>query len=75
MDGKQVVTSYEIKVNHLCSNGRYWCWAIDEEGPIDQTVRETLKQRGGPVMIWGCMSAIGLSFICKIEGRLNQYLS
>lgn len=42
MDGKQVVISYEIKVNHFCSNGRYWCWTSDGEGPIDQTVRETL---------------------------------
>ena len=25
-------------------------------------------------MIWDCMSAIGLGFICKIEGSMNRYL-
>ena len=25
-------------------------------------------------MVWDCMSAIGHGLICKIEGRMNQYV-
>ena len=37
-------------------------------------VQQTVKFGGGEVMMWGCMILSGLNKMCRIEGRMDQYM-
>ena len=37
-------------------------------------VQQTIKFGGGGVIMWGCMTPIGLGMMCRIEGRMDQYM-
>ena len=34
----------------------------------------TIKHGGGSLMVWKCLTAIGAHLICKIDGRMNQFV-
>jgi hypothetical protein len=38
---------------------RSWCWIGDGERIGPQRVQQTVKHGGGPMMIWGCITAFG----------------
>src|SRR5215470_6613827 len=73
-DWKRVIWSDETKINRFCSDGRSWCWARDGETRRPRHVKQTVKHGGGSLMIWGCMTAHGTGFMCKIEGTMDQHL-
>ena len=73
-DWERVIFSDETKINRFCSDGRQWCWIRDGESRQDRHVKQTVKHGGGNVKIWGCMTAQGPGFMCKIEGFMNQHL-
>ena len=37
-------------------------------------VQQTVKFGGGGVMMWGCMTSSGPGMMCRIEGRMDQYM-
>jgi hypothetical protein len=37
-------------------------------------VQQTVKFGGGGVMMWGCMTPSGPGMMCRIEGRMDQYM-
>jgi hypothetical protein len=37
-------------------------------------VQQTVKFGGGGVIMWGCMTPSGLGMMCRIEGRMDQYM-
>jgi transposase len=73
-DWKRVIWSDETKINRFCSDGRSWCWIRDGESRQPRHVKETVKHGGGSLMIWGCMTAYGVGFMCKITGNMNQHV-
>lgn len=73
-DWKRVIFSDESKINRFCSDGRSWCWMRDGESKQRRHVKETDKHGGGSVMVWGCMTAEGPGFMCRIVGNMDQYL-
>jgi len=73
-DWKHVIWSDETKINRFCSDGRSWCWVRDGESQQPRHVKQTVKHGGGSIMIWGCMTAHGPGFMCKIEGMMDQHM-
>ena len=73
-DWKRVIWSDETKINRFCSDGRSWCWVRDGEARTERHVKQTIKHGGGSLMIWGCMTATGPGFMCKINGRMDQHV-
>src|SRR6185436_19035143 len=73
-DWKRVIWSDETKINRFCSDGRSWCWVRDGESRQPRHVKETVKHGGGSVMIWGCMTAGGPGFMCKLTGIMDQHV-
>lgn len=73
-DWKRVIWTDESKVNRFQSEGRSWYWARDGESLQSHHVKQTVKFGGGSIMVWGCFTAKGPGFLCKIEERMDQYL-
>lgn len=73
-DWKRVVWSDETKINRLGSDGRKWVWKRPADGLTAQHVQGTVKFGGGSLMIWGCMTAQGVGYACKIDGHMDAEL-
>jgi hypothetical protein len=71
-DWKRVIWSDETKINRFCSDGRSWCWVRDGESRQPRHVKQTVKHGGGSIMIWGCMTAQGVGFMCRLTGAMDQ---
>src|SRR5262249_1525641 len=67
-DWKRVIWSDETKINRFCSDGCSWCWVRDGESVQPRQIKETVKHGRGSLMIWGCMTAHGPGYMCKISG-------
>jgi hypothetical protein len=68
-----VIWSDETKINRFCSDGRSWCWVRDGESRQPHHVKQTVKHGGGSLMIWGCMTAHGPGFMCRVFGKMTQH--
>ena len=73
-DWNRVIFSDESKINHLASDGRQWVWKKAGSPLTSQHVQPTVKFGGGHVMIWGCMTAHGVGYMCRIEGKMDAEL-
>jgi transposase len=73
-DWKHVIWSDETKINRFGSDGRSWYWSRDNETIQPHHVKATVKHGGGSIMIWGCMTAQGVGFMCQIIGKMNKEL-
>ena len=67
-----VLWSDEMKINLFDSDGFKHMWWRPGEEYKDKCVMPTLKQGGGNVMVWGCMSAAGVGELHFIEGNMNS---
>ena len=70
-DWFRVIFSDETKINHLGSDGRLWVWKRPGSALTQQHVNGTVKFGGGSLMIWGCMTAHGVGYMCKVDGRMD----
>lgn len=71
-DWKRVIWSDETKINRLRSDGREWVWKKKADNRLtDKEVQGTMKFGGGSLMFWGCMTAEGIGYGCRIDGRMD----
>ena len=72
-----VVFSDESRFQLFRNDGRPFVRRRPGEGYRDDCVRPTLKHGGGSVMVWGCMSEMGVGELRKVSGRLcaKDYVS
>jgi hypothetical protein len=68
------IWSDETKINRLGSDGREWVWKKPGSMLTEQHVKGTVKFGGGNIMIWGCMTAQGVGYACRIDGNMNAEL-
>jgi transposase len=73
-DWMHVIWSDETKINLYESDGKQYCWRADGEPLRDHHVTPTVKHGGGSLMIWGCMTAQGVGYMCKIDDGLDAEL-
>jgi hypothetical protein len=73
-DWKRVVWSDETKINRLGSDGREWTWRRPGGELTARDVKGTVKFGGGSLMLWGCMTADGVGYSCRIDGRMDAEL-
>ena len=70
-DWKSVIFSDESKFNLFGSDGRRWCWRKPGEEFDEIYVRNEVKHGGGNVMVWGCVTAMGMGRIVKIDSNMD----
>ena len=73
-DWRRVIFSDETKINRFGSDGCRWAWIRDGESLQDRHIKQTVKHGGGSIMIWGCMTARGSGYMCKIDNKMDQHL-
>jgi hypothetical protein len=73
-DWKRVVWSDETKVNRVGFGGREWVWKRPGSAITEQHVKGKVKFGGGGLMMWGCMTAQGVGYACRINGGLDGKL-
>ena len=73
-DWKEVIWSDETKINPLGCDGRKWVWKRSGSALTDQQVQGRVKFGGGNLKMWGCMTAHGVGYCCKIDGGLDKEL-
>ena len=73
-DWKRVIWSDETKINRLGSDGCRWAWTKPNSPLTDQHVKNTVKFGGGNLMLWGCMTAQGIGYACRIDGSMDSEL-
>lgn len=73
-DWKSVIFSDETKINRFNSDGRSWTWYRDGETLQPRNVSQSTKYGGGRIMLWGCITALGVGYMCEIEGNMDQKL-
>ncbi len=66
-----VLWSDETKINLFGSDDVNFVWWQPGEEYKDELVLPTVKQGGGSVMVWGCMSASGTGELQFIERTMN----
>ena len=71
-DWERVIWSDETKICRFGSDGRSWCWVRDVRVQEPRTINQTVKHGGGSIIIWGCMTAQGVGWMCKIEGKMDK---
>jgi hypothetical protein len=71
-DWRRVIWSDETKINRFCSDGRTWAWIRDNEPLQDRLIKQTKKHGGGSIMIWSCISCIGVGWMCKIDSIMDK---
>jgi transposase len=74
-DWKTVIFSDETKINRWGSDGRQITWKFkgDQDRPHNYQTR--VQGGGGSIMIWGCMTSLGVSYACRIiEYPMNSEL-
>ncbi len=73
-DWSKVIWSDESKYNVFGSDGKEYCWKHKGEPLKDQHIKGTIKFGGGGIFVWGCMTAAGIGYLCKIDGGLDAAL-
>ena len=53
------------------SDGRVYVRRMAGEEFMKDCIQPTVKHGGGRIMVCGCINAKGISFLTKVEGRLN----
>jgi DDE superfamily endonuclease len=71
---KRVVWSDETRVNRVESDGFEWAWKQPGSAIREHHVKGTVKFGGGSLMMWGCMTAQGVGYACRINGRMDAQL-
>jgi transposase len=73
-DWKRVIWSDETKINRLGSDGRDYVWKKPGSAITEQHIKGTVKFGGGSLMLWGCMTAQGVGYAARIDGRMDAQL-
>ena len=73
-DWKRIVWSDETKISRLGPDGRKWTWRIPQSELTARDVQGTVKFGGGSLMLLGCMTAEGVGYSCRIDGRMDAEL-
>lgn len=73
-DWDKVVWSDESKFTVFGTGGRQYYWKRAGEALRSHHIKPTVKHGGGSVMVWGCMVAEGIGFLCRIQGNMDAAL-
>ena len=66
-----LVWSDETKINRLNSDGRKLVWKKKSGELTEQHVQGTVQFDGDNILLWGCMTARGVGYACRIDNKMS----
>jgi transposase len=73
-DWKKVIFSDETKLEIFQTRRREWTWRRRNERLRLEKIQPTFKHGGGSLMIWACITAYGVGYMCRLHGGLDSIL-
>lgn len=73
-DWKKVIWSDETKFNVFGSGGRQHYWKKPGASLQSHHVKPIVKHGGGSIMLWGCITAQGVGYMCRINDSMDASL-
>lgn len=74
-DWKNVIFSDETKINMWESDGAVYTWKEDGQPELPHNFHPTVKHNGGGLMIWSCMTSLGVGYAeAIVEGTMDAKL-
>ena len=70
-DWKHVIWSDETKIHRLGFKVCKWIWRKPKDHLSKRVIQGTVKFGGGSLMMWGCMTAQGAGYACRIDGHMD----
>lgn len=71
-DWKRVVWSDETKVERLGSGENHYTWIRDGVNLQPHNVKQTVKNGGGYIMVWSCVTSNGVGYIHNVVGNMDS---
>ena len=65
-DWNKVIFSDETKINRWGSDGAQITWEHKDDPLQPHNYQTRLKGGGGSMMVWGCMTSLGVGYACRI---------
>ena len=74
---RRVIFSDKSKFNLFGSDGLQYCWRRRGEALDPRYTKKKVKHGGGKVMVWGCITAYGVGWLYRIDGKMDskKYIS
>jgi transposase len=73
-DWSKVLFSDETKVCLVNNVSRRYCWRGINQEYDARFVKPVVKFGGGSIMLWACMCADGIGWMCKVDNTLDSML-
>jgi hypothetical protein len=73
-DWKSVIWSDETIIHLNEPTSCCWAWKETNADIKDQHVQPTVKFGGGYLMLWGCMTARGVGYCCRLDDNMDAEL-
>ena len=73
-DWKKVIWSDESKFNLFGSDGRSYCWREPGVPLQEHHIKPMVKYGGGSIIVWGCITAQGVGYMCRIDNGMDASL-
>jgi hypothetical protein len=70
-DWGHVIFSDESKFNLFGSDGRHWCRRRTGDALRPQFTDKKVKHGGGSLMVWGCITRLGVGRLLRVEGTMT----
>lgn len=71
---RRILWSDETKINVFGSDGKMYVRRPPRREYDPKYTRKTVKHGGGHIMIWACMSGLGVGPLVQIRGIMNQHV-
>ncbi len=73
-DWRKVIFSDETKICMYGSDGRQYCLRQRGQALHEANLQPTVKHGGGSLMLWSCICAQGIGYMCRIDTILDSEL-
>ena len=73
-DWERVIFSDETSIRCFGNQGRKWIYKTRGAPFLEHQIEGTVKYGGKSLMFWGCMTAEGVGYGCRIKGTMNAEL-
>lgn len=66
------VSTDESKFNRFNNDGKHWVWHLPGQHLSPGATGKTLQGGGGSILVWGCLTSLGVGPLVRLDGAMNS---